>query len=86
MIASNTLDGINVIIHLPNEAVFVAGSFDARELLDCEQDRLIHPCHPLYEKLVPLTGIRKSDDHAEATAANDHVEPTAAEVQRGYHN
>ena len=37
------------------------------------------------QTLVPLTGIRIAEDHAEATAAQDYVEPTAAEVQREYH-
>ena len=72
-------------IQLLKEAGFVAGTFDARELLDNEQDRVIHACQSLYEKLVPLTGIRKAEYHAEETAANDHVEPKAAEVQSGYH-
>ena len=77
-IVSNKLDGINRITQLLNEAGFVAGTFDTRGLLDCEQYRVIH------EKVVPLTGLRKSDDHAKETAANDHVVPTAAEVQRVY--
>ena len=85
VIASNTLNGIIGIIQLLNEAGFVAGTFDARELLDCEQDRMIHVCQSLYEKIVPLTGIRKANDHAEATTVNDHVVPTAAGVQREYH-
>ena len=72
-------------IQLLKEAGFVAGTFDARELLDNEQDRVIHACQSRYEKLVPLTGIRKGEDHAEATVANDHVGPTAAEVRREYH-
>ena len=37
VIASNTLDGINGIIQLLNEAGSVAGTFDAKELFDCEQ-------------------------------------------------
>ena len=37
VIALNTLDGINGTIQLLNEAGFFAGSFDARELLDCER-------------------------------------------------
>ena len=32
-----------------------------------------------------MTGIHKADDRTEATAANGHVVPTAAEVQKGYH-
>uniref|UniRef100_M4BKU3 Uncharacterized protein n=1 Tax=Hyaloperonospora arabidopsidis (strain Emoy2) TaxID=559515 RepID=M4BKU3_HYAAE len=36
VIASNTLDGINGIIQLLNEAGSVAGTFDAKELFDCE--------------------------------------------------
>ena len=36
-------------------------------------------------EVVSLTGIRKADDHAEATAANHHVGLTSAEVPRGYH-
>ena len=46
-IVSNKLDGINRITQLLNEAGFVAGTFDARELLDCEQDRVIHACQLL---------------------------------------
>ena len=86
VIASNTLNGIIGIIQLLNEAVLVASTFDARELLDCEQDRVIHTCQSLYENLAPLTGIRKADGHAEATVVNDHVRLTDEEFQRGYHN
>ena len=81
VIASSTLDGINEIIQLLNEAGFIAGTSDAVELLDYEQDCVIHACQSLYEKLVPLTGICTSEDHAEATAENDHVGTTAAEGQ-----
>ena len=48
-IALSTLDEINEIIQLLDEGGFVAGTFDARELLDFEQDRAIHACQSLYE-------------------------------------
>ena len=48
-VASNTLEGIDEIIQLLREAGFVAGAFDAKKRLECEQSQVIHACHLLYE-------------------------------------
>ena len=75
-VATNAVEGISAIIQMLQDAGYVAGAFDANQLLECDQDQVIYACRSLYDKLIPLTGKRKSADQAVATIA---------EVPRGYH-
>uniref|UniRef100_A0AAV1TUP4 Uncharacterized protein n=1 Tax=Peronospora matthiolae TaxID=2874970 RepID=A0AAV1TUP4_9STRA len=75
-VATNAVEGISAIIQLLQDAGYVAGAFDANELLERDQDQVIHACRSLYDKLISLTGKCKSADQAVATIAD---------VPRGYH-
>ena len=68
--ATNALEEISAIIQLLQDAGYVAGAFDASELLECDQDQAIHACRSLYDKLIPLTGKYESTDQAVATIAD----------------
>uniref|UniRef100_A0AAV1USV6 Uncharacterized protein n=1 Tax=Peronospora matthiolae TaxID=2874970 RepID=A0AAV1USV6_9STRA len=74
--ATNPLEGISAIIQLLQDAGDVAVMFDADKRLECDRDQVMHACQSLYNKLVPLTGKRKSTDQAVAKAAD---------APRGYH-
>ena len=74
--ATNAVEGISVIIQLLQDAGYVAGAFDAHELLKCDQGQVIHACRSLYDKLIPLTGKCESADQSLVTIAD---------VPRGYH-
>ena len=75
-VVTNAVKGISVINQLLQDAGYVAGAFDAHELLKCDQDQVIHACRSLYDKLIPLTGKCESADQALVTIAD---------VPRGYH-
>uniref|UniRef100_A0AAV1VEF5 Uncharacterized protein n=1 Tax=Peronospora matthiolae TaxID=2874970 RepID=A0AAV1VEF5_9STRA len=75
-VATNAVEGISAIIQLLEDAGYVAGEFDTNELLECDQDQVIHACRSLDDKLTPLTGRCESADQAVATIAD---------VPRGYH-
>ena len=68
--STNALEGINAIIQLLQDARYVAGAFDASELLECDQDEVIHACRSLYDKLIPLTGKYEPMDQEVATIAD----------------
>ena len=43
----NMLEGIYGIMQLLHEAGFVAGMFDVRKLVKCDQDQITHACRSL---------------------------------------
>ena len=53
--ASNTLERINVIIQLLQDAELVAEVFQAKKLLDYKHDQVLKACRSLYEGLITLT-------------------------------
>ena len=65
--ASSMLEGIYGIMRLLHEAGFVAEMIDVKRLLDFDQDQITCACRSLYEKLIPLTGKAKIEDHASFT-------------------
>uniref|UniRef100_A0AAV1T4S6 Uncharacterized protein n=1 Tax=Peronospora matthiolae TaxID=2874970 RepID=A0AAV1T4S6_9STRA len=69
-VATNAVEGISAIIQLLQDAGYVAGAFDANEMLECDQDQVIHACRSLYDNLMPLKGICESSDQAVATIAD----------------
>ena len=75
-VATNAVEGISAIIQMLQDAGYVAGAFDANQLLECDQDQVIHACRSLYDMLIPLTGKRESADQAVGTIAD---------VQKGHH-
>ena len=68
--ATNAVEGISATIQLLQEAGYVAGAFDTNELLECDQDQVIHACRSLYDKLIPLTGKHKVTDQTAASTAD----------------
>uniref|UniRef100_A0AAV1UMI3 CARD domain-containing protein n=1 Tax=Peronospora matthiolae TaxID=2874970 RepID=A0AAV1UMI3_9STRA len=61
-VATNAVEGISAIIQLLRDAGYVAEAFDAIELLECDQDQVIHAFRSLYDKLIPLKGKCESAD------------------------
>uniref|UniRef100_A0AAV1T608 Uncharacterized protein n=1 Tax=Peronospora matthiolae TaxID=2874970 RepID=A0AAV1T608_9STRA len=74
--ATNPLDKINAIVKLLHDFKYVAGVFDVKKLLRCNQDQVVHACQSLYDKLIPLTG-RYEPTHQDFNAI--------ADVPRGNH-
>ena len=70
-VASYTLDEINGIIRLLHYPGYVAGVFDAKKMMECEQDQVTHAYRSLYEKLIPLTGKCDPTDQADTAIADD---------------
>ena len=55
-VASYTLDEINGIIRLLHDADFVAGVFDAYQIVESDQHQVNLAYRSLYNKLIPRTG------------------------------
>ena len=59
----NMLEALRRLINLLTEAGFMAGTFNAQTLLECNHDRVIAAGQSLFKTLSPLLGIRDPGDN-----------------------